>query len=325
MLNKIRKRYQTSRMIRNAIDTYPDGICFSKPNGRVVLANKVFNSLCRRLTGHSITNASDMWQELEDIASIDPAEDDRNELMLRLASGEIWRFRKKQLEVDKEHVLQIEATDVTELAELQNRLAENNRRVSELHGRQRELLKNIVQNNLDNEMLNAKIRIHDEFGRLLIMTKNALDGNASPTDAETLRRGWIEAVAAMENAAAQQPARQQSPREELVRVAEMIGCHVEFRGTEPRERKALLLLYAAVREALTNAVRHAGADRLIVQIAEKDGCYDVRISDNGHGGISPIREGSGLTGLRKRLERERATLNYDETDGLILILKIPKE
>lgn len=325
MLNNIRKRYQTSRMIRNAIDTYPEGICFSKPNGRVVLANKVFNSVCRRLTGHSITNAADMWQELEDIAGIDTTEDNRNELMLRLASGGIWRFRKKQLKMDNEHVLQIEAADVTELAELQNRLAESNRRVSELHSRQRELLKNIVQNNLDNEMLNAKIRIHDEFGRLLIMTKNALDGNVCRTDTEMIRRGWIEAVSAMENVTARQPVRQQSPREELVRVAEMIGCHVEFRGAEPEERKALLLLYAAVREALTNAVRHAGADRLIVEITEKDGYYDVRISDNGHGGTFPIREGSGLTGLRKRLEQERATLNYDVTDGLTLILKIPKE
>ena len=325
MLREIMERNRASRMIRNAIDTYPDGICFAKPNGRVVLANRVFNITCSRLTGHGVTNASDMWQELEDIAGTEQADENQGELMLRLEDGEIWRFRKKQLEVDGTQVIQIEASDVTELAELQDRLTENNRRVSELHDRQRELLKNIVQNNLDNELLNAKIRIHDDFGRLLIMTKNALDGNHTPADTEALRRGWTEAVAAMENATAPQTARQQSPREELVRVAELIGCHVEFRGDEPEERKALLLLYAAVREALTNAVRHAGADRLDVEITEDGGRYTVRISDNGHGGTFPIREGGGLGGLRKRLEQERATLDYEWTDGLTLILSIPKE
>ena len=325
MLREIVERNRASRMIRNAIDTYPDGICFAKPNGRVVLANRVFNITCSRLTGHGVTNASDMWQELEDIADTEQTDENQGELMLRPEDGEIWRFRKKQLEVDGTQVVQIEASDVTELAELQDRLTENNRRVSELHDRQRELLKNIVQNNLDNELLNAKIRIHDDFGRLLIMTKNMLDGNHTPADMESLRRGWTEAVAAMENAAAPQAARQQSPREELVRVAELIGCHVEFRGSEPEERKALLLLYAAVREALTNAVRHAGADRLDVDITEDGRRYTVRIRDNGHGGTFPIREGGGLGGLRKRLEQERATLDYEWADGLTLILRIPKE
>ena len=325
MLRKIMERTRTSRMIRTAIDTYPDGICFAKPNGRVVLANRVFNIVCSRMTGHGVTNAADMWHELEDMAGDEQGTENRDELMLRPAEVEIWRFRKKELEVDGTLVVQIEASNVTELVELQNRLAENNRRVSELHGRQRELLKNIVQNNLDNELLNAKIRIHDDFGRLLIMTKNALNGNYIPTDTEALRRGWTEAVAAMENAAAQQPTRHQSPREELVRVAELIGCHVEFRGTEPKERKAILLLYAAIREALTNAVRHAGADRLTVEITENGGHYNVHISDNGHGGAFPIREGGGLSGLRKRLEQERATLDYDWSDGLTLILDIPKE
>ena len=154
------------------------------------------------------------------------------------------------------------------------------------------------------------------------MTRQSLT-ETEGADTEALRAAWIGAVQDMENAAA--PEMRHSPREELVRVAKLIGCQVEFEGREPRERKAVLLLYAAIREALTNAIRHAGADRLTVRITEDEDKYHVRISDNGKKAVSAIREGSGLSALRQRLEREMATLDYDYTEGLTLILTIPKE
>ena len=331
MLNKWLRRYRASRRIRRAIDTYPDGICFARESGRVVLANQTMNGVCARLTGHTITNAAAMWQELDALSKAPGAgpdspwgkeEAEKEELLLRVGEKAVWRFRKTRLTADGLPMIQYDASDVTQLFEVQQRLRESNQQEAALHARQRELMKSIVQNNLNQELLSAKLRIHDDFGQLILMTRQALDeGKAG--DPETLKAAWAGAVQDMENAAV--PEIRHSPREELVRVAKMIGCQVEFEGQEPKERKAVLLLYAAIREALTNAIRHAGADRLTVRIGEEKGTYHVTISDNGRKPVSAIQEGSGLGSLRKRLEQEGATLRYAYTDGLTLVLTIPKE
>ena len=172
MFRRLRERYRMSRAIRSAIDSYPDGICFAAADGRPILANKTINSVCYELTGHTVTNADSMWQDLESRALPREAEEPTQDILLcRLRDGAIWQFQRKNLIIDRAKITQFEASDITELYHYRNRLRENNICVSELHDRQRELLKNIVQNNMDKELLRAKMRIHDNFGRLLIMTE----------------------------------------------------------------------------------------------------------------------------------------------------------
>jgi len=115
-----------------------------------------------------------------------------------------------------------------------------------------------------------------------------------------------------------------APEEELLRVAELIGCRVIFQGKQPSERRPLLLMYAAIREALTNAVRHGGADCLMVQVEDDSKGYKVRISDNGTGG-DEICEGGGLRNLRVRLEQEGARMDISTDKGVVLQLWLPKE
>ncbi|WP_420037861.1 sensor histidine kinase [Streptomyces sp. cg28] len=58
--------------------------------------------------------------------------------------------------------------------------------------------------------------------------------------------------------------------------------------------------YFAISEALTNAVKHAGADRIWVDISHADGHLRVAVTDNGKGG-AVIRDGGGLGGVERRL------------------------
>ena len=108
-----------------------------------------------------------------------------------------------------------------------------------------------------------------------------------------------------------------------MQVAELIGCKVVFLGEQPKSRKALQLLYAAVREALTNAVRHADATELTVKIKQDKQRYHIEISDNGGVSVSSITEGNGLSALRQRLEQEGATLKVLCDNSVSLIVSIP--
>ena len=309
MLQKLKERYHISRMIRNAINTYPDGICFAATDGRPILANKKINDVCYELTGHTITNATAMWQTLM-LKALPQSHEDTKEaesILCRIEDGTVWQFQRRLLQVNKSQITQYEASDITELYEYRNRLEENNRRVAELHNRR------------------AKMRIHDVFGRLLIMTKNVLTEDNDEQNEWELFSAWENVIADMENAAVATETREVSPQKELIQVADLIGCRVEFQGRQPPERKALLLLYAAIREALTNAVKHAGADKLTISVSENNGRYDVEIRNNGRAVNPPIQEGGGLSSLRKRLEQDGATMSYRYNGAVTLILTIPKE
>ncbi|MFI6153879.1 sensor histidine kinase [Kitasatospora sp. NPDC051170] len=59
-------------------------------------------------------------------------------------------------------------------------------------------------------------------------------------------------------------------------------------------------IYFAVSEALTNAAKHSGADRVDVQLWYEDGKLRAQVTDDGTGGADPSR-GSGLRGLERRL------------------------
>lgn len=66
------------------------------------------------------------------------------------------------------------------------------------------------------------------------------------------------------------------------------------------------VLCLALREAVTNIVRHAHATVCHVALLEKDRRIDFTIEDNGRGG--PIREGNGLRGMRERLQSMAGTV-----------------
>ncbi|MFF2012431.1 sensor histidine kinase [Streptomyces sp. NPDC058195] len=58
--------------------------------------------------------------------------------------------------------------------------------------------------------------------------------------------------------------------------------------------------YFAVSEALTNAAKHAGADRVQVDIRHTDSALRITVLDNGRGG-AVVGGGSGLSGIERRL------------------------
>jgi signal transduction histidine kinase/uncharacterized protein YhfF len=73
-------------------------------------------------------------------------------------------------------------------------------------------------------------------------------------------------------------------------------------------------VYYLVSEALTNAVKHAGATRLEVRAAQRGWTLSVEIADDGAGGAS-AEEGSGLRGLADRVRALGGTLEVESPPG----------
>lgn len=73
-------------------------------------------------------------------------------------------------------------------------------------------------------------------------------------------------------------------------------------------------VYYVAAEALTNAVKHARATRVAVAVEVTDGAVSFGIEDDGAGGADE-RSGTGLRGLRDRIEALRGTLDIVSPQG----------
>ena len=328
------KKNTSAKMIKKAIDSYPGGICFSALDGRVILANEKMNKLILELTGHTILNAKVTWEELANFASNGKAEkltqswlpkdpdkeSIHQQLFFRFSDSSVWRFELRFLD---SNTVQIEAAEITELYRLSEELYENTIRLQDMQKRQKALLDSIVEVNLNKEILTAKMHIHDELGHCLLATTKAITEDSLAENADTLRKSWNSTIQDFSNISTVWTVPDSSLQSELMQVAELIGCKVVFLGEQPTQRKTLQLLYAAIREALTNAVRHANATELMVKIEQDEKSYHIEISDNGSVSVSSITEGNGLSALRQRLEQEGASLKVLCDNSVSLIIDIP--
>ena len=61
-------------------------------------------------------------------------------------------------------------------------------------------------------------------------------------------------------------------------------------------------IYFTVTELLANAIRHAAATRLTVSVTDDDRTVRLTVADDGRGGARPNGSGTGLAGLRRRVE-----------------------
>ena len=81
------------------------------------------------------------------------------------------------------------------------------------------------------------------------------------------------------------------------------------------------VLSLAVREAVTNVVRHAQASSCRLRLEQQNGSCRLEIADDGRGFSS--LEGNGLRGMRERVEMLGGTLERTNRSGTTLVITLP--
>ncbi|MCC3764783.1 sensor histidine kinase [Glycomyces sp. TRM65418] len=77
-----------------------------------------------------------------------------------------------------------------------------------------------------------------------------------------------------------------------------VACEVD--DTTALDEEIDHAAYRIVQEALTNAVRHSGGDRVRVRVHRSEDALTVEVADNG--GAGRVVPGRGLTGMRERVD-----------------------
>jgi two-component system sensor histidine kinase DesK len=82
------------------------------------------------------------------------------------------------------------------------------------------------------------------------------------------------------------------------------------------------VLSLAVRESVTNIMRHSQATECYMQFRFKDGRLHLTVRDNGKGGA--LEEGFGLRGMRERVEALGGRLSIESDTGTLLSIDLPQ-
>jgi two-component system sensor histidine kinase DesK len=98
-----------------------------------------------------------------------------------------------------------------------------------------------------------------------------------------------------------------------------VQCDAASTVKLPAMQESVLSL--AVREAVTNVVRHAGAHSCRMRLEQVNGSCRLEIHDDGCGARNG--EGNGLRGMRERVEMLGGTLQRDTESGTTLTITLP--
>ena len=98
-----------------------------------------------------------------------------------------------------------------------------------------------------------------------------------------------------------------------------VQCDAATTLQVPAMQESVLSL--AVREGVTNVVRHANARNCRLRVEQQNGTCRLEIADNGQGFVAV--EGNGLRGMRERVEMLGGTLDRRNKSGTTLTITLP--
>ncbi len=99
-----------------------------------------------------------------------------------------------------------------------------------------------------------------------------------------------------------------------------LTCEPVLPALDAREETVLSL---AVREAVTNIVRHAGATECRIRFLTTGGFALLEVEDNGTRMEAAPREGNGLRGMRERVQELGGRFRIEAEAGTRLVIELP--
>ena len=270
---RYRKSTITRASVREGADLMSMGLCFFKEAGQLILVNLKMEKLSQLLCGVALQNGESFWQMISQGDLKSGAR--RSRIMdvpaVILPDGSAWIFDRKVICMNGEEIFQVTAMDATELYALSSKLKRENSVLRSMNARLKVYGRRVDELTRTQQRLAMKIQIHDSIGQNLMMTRYYLAQEAqgaSRKDLTPILQRWLHTIALLRREV--EPDESKGAFQYLTDAAGSAGVEVLLQGEMPEDDRAVELITAAGAEALTNAVRHAGAKQLRVNVSQTD-------------------------------------------------------
>lgn len=308
--------------VKETMDDVPCGVCVSDSWGRIVLSNKKMRELSRMLTGAVLQNYEDLKQVLDGNKSVQGVTRLSPENgVLYLPNGTVWMFQNYMLtEEEVAGYLQTVAFDVTEIYFNSEKIRMKNEKLKLLNQKLKKMYEQIDESIREQETLKMKMQVHDSFGRSLLTLRRMLEGNKEPDYMKNQLEILKQSVYILSGITQDDTEKQY---EESIKHAEKLGVSVEIEGELCDEHQVALITDKAIRECVTNCIRHAHGRRVYVQSHKTREGWKVCITNDGERPKEGSREGGGLSALREVVERDGGEMTTKFEPEFLLVLKLP--
>lgn len=310
----------TPYSVKEALERMPIGLAYFDDSGRLVLSNRQMERLVFRLTGRDLQMLDDLKNGLlHPMNGIEPTPVMHAWLF---PDGTAWSFTDRRI-TDAEGTVFTEwtASDITGQERLRADLHDRNADMQRLIARMQRISVHTADLVREQEILAAKVRVHHQMGSLLLTTRRYLSGTLSGEEKDLVVRQWREGLGSLQAEVESRDA--VDAMEEVIRVSRNLGVSVAVRGAVPEQQTQRYLLAAALRECVTNTLRHAEGDLVRLRVSRmRDGVRGL-YTNNGAQPRAPIREGGGLSSLRKMIENAGGSMTVTAEPIFQLMIDLP--
>ena len=314
LLMDVRNRQEdiTAFSTIETINVIPVGILYLDPRGRPLLMNRCMRKNLVEL--HMPTDLGDMsgtWNDLRKL-SMQMPESSRNRVRINLdrfgearvvvevSPAEIRLFVHDDVMVSGRLFERIIGLDVTEYAHAHDRLAQANH-LLELAGQELQAQIEEVKKVADNAAyLRMRARVHDVIGqRLSILHRYLEEGRLDDESLEQIDPLLRSIAADLRSGGDTEPTEQLG---DIVHAFGLVSVQIDVEGELPNDARVAAAFLQIIREASTNATKHAQAHQVHVRLWQEgteDGAVARMVVSN-DGAPAPVsyREGTGIPGMR---------------------------
>ena len=203
---------------------------------------------------------------------------------------------------------EIIAFDVTEEYNLQNELNEQNKKIECNNKELIAGIENIEELEREKNLLKLKNRYHDVLGQNLSVLQQYLNKqNISQESFEEIKFMIKKMFVDIEDT--------DEPNinlENLIKIHKKNGTNINMIGKLPQDKNVAKVFFEIIREATTNAIKHAGSTNIFVEIKEALEETSMVIKNDGKKPNEFITENEGIRDMRKKANKINATF-YIET------------
>ena len=318
------KRQELSRdSVKQAMDLLPSGICYFTPSGSVKLCNMQMHILFRTLSQSDLQTLTELQDAL--------AHCDAGSGVIRLSherqtylfpDGKAWRYRQNVV-TDEDGAVYTE-TIFSDMTELYHKKLELKEQIKQLNAISRELKllsDNVLILTREKEVLSAKTKLHDYMGAGLIAMRQILRHNQTEEAANAIEL-LRQAVSAIKNDNTYPQGR--SELDGFMHDAEAIGIKVNLSGELPEQEELRCVMILAMRECLTNSVRHAGATALHVAVEKNGDSFSMKITNDGKAPETEVVPKGGLHNLYRHIADCGGTMEIQWKPVFVLTVVLPE-
>ncbi len=316
-----RKNTITALSIKEGLDNLPSGIMFYDTQGYIYLTNKKMRELMFSLLNFEYKNGTLFWTELSEKSIEHCTRYKVHDDLIFRCSNVAWRFSRSFFTLNNKEYIELIASDITEVDNNITTLMKDEQELILQEEQIRQLSKNIVALKKEQEYARLRSQVHDVMGqrltaiqRLLQIPEGASYQNVIPLLQDMAKNIKHEDTSSFTLSFV-----------ELKTYFNLIGISIEEKGSFPENADTAFLFLAIIREATTNAARHANASSVFVELSSDKVQWSMKITNNGKPPKESIKEGGGLLGIRNRVEIASGKIYIISKPNFCITVNIKKE